>query len=273
MIVFILLHEIGHVVNGDLESSDGGLAAERGEESAADAFAVRQMAMIGEAPLAMPVFFMFTANLAKGPQDFDSEEEYAAYAQNLSHPVDPERLRALADGIAENASAFAATHAKGKLAFTAAALDIGIIASALADRGAGGIAGRIGRSATEANLAPLKSGQTLGAPCASHAALGSGNFSGYFGGTFVGGSTEFAANAVMRQDGSRVSGGLSYGAGTLVIEGEANGDVLAYAWSLEGNSGQGVMTRGGDGAFSGHWGYETSDSDGGSFAMRQIPAP
>ena len=70
MIVFILLHEIGHVVNGDAESSDGGLAAERAEESAADAFAVRQMATIGEAPLAMPVFFMFTANLAKGPQDF-----------------------------------------------------------------------------------------------------------------------------------------------------------------------------------------------------------
>ena len=272
MIVFILLHEIGHVVHGDLDRS-GSLAQERAEESAADAFAVRQLAVIGEAPLSMAVFFMFTANFAKGPQDFSSAEEYAAYAQGLSHPVDAERLRALAEGITENASAFAARHASGRLAFTAAALDIGIIAATLADSGAGGIAGRIGRTATQASLAPMKFGETLGAPCASHAPLGEGDFSGYFGGTFIGGKTDFSANAVVRQDGARVSGEMSYGAGTLTMQGEANGGALRYAWSLEENSGQGVATLEEGGGFSGHWGYDSSETDGGSFTMQRMDAP
>jgi hypothetical protein len=273
MLVFILLHEMGHIVHGHLNDTGADAARERAQEQEADGFALDVMARMGEPPLGIVPFFLFTAHATRGREDFDSDAAYDQYLAGLKHPVDSDRLRVLAGNVRDRASAYAPMLAEGRVGFEAMAAQIDIVAATLADPGARKLMGMIGGTANEANLAPLRPGQKLGAPCAGHAPLGQGSFAGYYGGTLVIGTTSFDANAVVRQHGAHVTGALSYGAGTTVFEGDAEDNRLADIWTLGSSRGRGLVEAREPGILTGTWGYRDAESGGGRMELTRIAQP
>jgi hypothetical protein len=271
MLVFILLHEMGHIVHGHLQDDGSDMARERAQEQQADDFALDMMGRIGDPPLGIVPFFVFTAHAAAGRGDFNDDLAYQRYLESQSHPVDAERLQALAESVREKAATYAPTLAQGKLGFEKVALEIASVAMILADEDAQRLMRAIGHTATEANLAPLLASQKLGAPCAQHAPLGEGPFAGYYGGTFVGDGTSFDANAVIRHRGEQVTGDLSYGAGTTTLAGEPLEQTLRFSWSQGDTQGHGVMNLLEAGALGGTWGYGESETDGGTVELKRMP--
>lgn len=272
MLVFILLHEMGHIIYGHLEDAGDDLARERTQESDADGFALDVMARIGDSPLGIVPYFTVIAHMTRGRDDFPSDAAYHAYLESRRHPIDAERLRMVAENVREKAAAYAPTLAEGRLGFELVAIQIGFIAGTLADPASQQLMGLIGGTATEANLAPLRPGEKLGAPCDGHPPLGDGVFAGFYGGTFVGGNTSFEANAVFRQHGSHVTGAMSYGAGTVTFEGEAREQVLQGTWSLAKDQGRAVLTLDESGTLRGSSGYGEANTGGGTVALTRAAA-
>ena len=94
-VVFLLAHELGHVVHG--HRLDVPAADRQRQEMEADRFAVTTFRRIGTAPIgAVPLFFLSTY-LGKHRADFDSDAAWTAHLRtSATHPLSSARLRALA---------------------------------------------------------------------------------------------------------------------------------------------------------------------------------
>lgn len=94
-LLFVLAHEVGHVMLGHRPGLAG--ARSQAQEIAADAFALDRFAALGAPPAGAVLWFM-------AARWIDPTAEHAAGA---THPVSPERLRAVADRLAADPDAFA----------------------------------------------------------------------------------------------------------------------------------------------------------------------
>ena len=91
---FIFAHEVGHLLLGHTGGLEG--ADSQAQEIAADAFALDRFAALGTPPAGIVLYFMATRWLEPG----------AAAAGDITHPVSPDRLRAVADRLAADPAAF-----------------------------------------------------------------------------------------------------------------------------------------------------------------------
>ncbi len=93
---FIMAHELGHVVLGHTRKSAGTFKERLREEQDADAFALRALSRIGSEVSVMMMFFTLTSSWSPMVADFPSREEYERFLREANHPVNGERIRALA---------------------------------------------------------------------------------------------------------------------------------------------------------------------------------
>lgn len=269
-VVFILLHEYGHVRFQHQGNRAVSPDASRANEEAADAFALNLLAKVNEAPLGLAMLFMAMANFYENRADFGSDGEYHAALTSRTHPLSEARLQAVARHIAAAGTGFTAN---SRAAALAVSLEITTVAKMLGDTDLQRLTARVGRTVTPADLAPRKSRQHLAPHCTAPA---SGlPFAGYFRGTILGGRTEFDLDAVLTQAGDRVTGSFSYGAGFARLEGRVTGTRLDYTWSLPPNRGRGTATLstatpGGD-TIAGTWGDNDANAGVGTLTVRRQP--
>jgi hypothetical protein len=94
-VVFILAHEIGHVIGG--HSPDASVELRQQHEMEADRFAVRIFRQIGVAPIGAVPFFLTATHLAPHRGDFDTDSAWKSWQlTEASHPLSGQRLSALA---------------------------------------------------------------------------------------------------------------------------------------------------------------------------------
>ncbi len=264
-IVFILLHELGHIHHGHPSYSAISREQARRNEAEADAFALDGMARLGDAPLGIVSFFTIAAHMASGRGDFDSDAAYEEHLANVTHPVDAARLRALSDNLLRTAQIYAPTlpDRDGAAAFRSVAASIAFIASVLEDPLQQQQLARVGRMATLQSLGPRRPGARMGRPCHADAAGSDVPFNGLYGGTITISGVDFDFGTWMERTGDRVVGEYSYGDGIGRMEGTVQGDRLRYRWYFDADSGRGAALLGPGGALEGTWGVGDSSENGG----------
>ncbi len=263
IVVFILLHELGHVRWGHPGNAAVAPEASRANEEAADAFALDVLSRVNVAPLGLSMLFTVMANLWENRADYASEADYRRAASARTHPLSPARLQSLAAHIAAAGRGFTGD---SRAAALAVSLQISQVALLLADPGVQSLAARIGRTVAPDDLAPRRRGQQLARSCRAPAPTGQ-PFDGVFRGTVRIGKTDFDVDAVLSQSGGRVAGAYSFGAGFARLDGAADGAHLAYRWTLPPDRGRGAATLRGD-VIEGSWGSGDADAGGGTLSMR-----
>ena len=229
-IVFILLHEMGHVLYRHPGYGPGVARADaRANEAEADTFALEVMRRLPAQPTGMVFYFQSLVYFGANRGDYASDTDFNAALDDATHPVTPDRLRAIARILQDRADDFAAeypTREQGVTAATYLAGQIDGIADIVADPDLQRLIAQTSRRATLAALAPRRPGETLaaGAP-ATHA----GEFSGTYDGTISGGGETFSVRMILNRDGARVGGFYNFGAGIGQLEGTIEGTTLRMA--------------------------------------------
>jgi hypothetical protein len=263
-VVFILLHEYGHVRFGHQGNRAVPAEISRANEEAADGFALDLLARVNEAPLGLSILFTAMANFYENRADFGSDAEYQAALSARSHPLSEQRLQAVARHIAASGVGFTGNSRAIALGVS---LEISVIAKILGDTDLQRLTAYIGRTVTPADLGPRRPQQNL-APYCRAPPTGSGAFEGYFRGKMGAARTEFDLDTVLTQIGDRVTGSYSYGGGFARIEGQVSGNKLDFTWSLPPHRGHGTAAVHGD-LVEGTWGDGTANAGGGTIAMRR----
>ena len=95
-ILFILAHEMGHVILGHRGQGEIDWVRSQRQEINADAFALDHFARIGAPPAGMAIYFLASR----------WRDDVGVRAQIGTHPVSPERIRAIAQRMLETPEAF-----------------------------------------------------------------------------------------------------------------------------------------------------------------------
>lgn len=267
IVVFVLLHEYGHVFYrhpGNLRVSP---EVSRANEEAADRFALDLLARVGEVPLGVTVFFSVAAQLAENRADYSTDAAFARALTTRTHPLTPARLQSFARHLTASAHSYAkGFRANGQAEALSVSLQISQFALLLADPGIQRLSAKIGETTEIADLAPRQKGQNLAPPCGSRRPNGL-PFDGNFHGQVMLGTTPFDIDVFLIQDRDQVRGAYSFGAGFARIDGgSVVGNRVIYRWTLPPDSGQGVITLE-NGAYSGTWGTGQATSGGGAFSL------
>jgi Peptidase U49 len=270
-IVFLVLHELGHVLHGHPGYDAISAAEAQANEQAADQFALTVMRRIGAAPLGMVFWFQTGAYLSPNRGDFASDEAHAEWLRQTTHPVTEERLRAIAAELRQSPEDFALEfpdQQTGRLAILSTADDIEQVAGVMADPEIQQLLARRGRLTEPSALAPRRIGETLGATQTT--ATGE-PFDGVYDGEFDAGSSAIAIRTILHRHGDQVNGQYSYGGGQGQLRGVVEGDVLRFSWEEGSVTGRGRLVVAPDGtSFSGSWGYGDDDAGGGAWGGTRL---
>ena len=271
-VIFILLHEMGHVL---YQHPGYGPGVPRGDaranEAAADAFALEVMRRLPAQPVGMFFFFQTMVYFGANRGDYDSDAAFQHALGEATHPLTPDRMRAIASILRARAGDFAAeyaTRADGIEGARYLATQIDGVADIISDPDLQRLIAQTSRRTTLASLAPRRPGETLaaGAPAASAEA-----FSGTYDGTITGGGESFAVRMVLQRSGQRVRGMYSYGAGVGQLDGSVEGDTAYFQWISGGEFGRAHLSVNGAG-LEGSWGYGDSGVGGGTWQLRPFAA-
>jgi hypothetical protein len=270
-VIFILLHELGHIYHRH-PGYNAGLPPERvrANEAAADAFALEIMRRIGTLPAGMFFYFETMAYGMKNRGDFDSDAAYDGYLANALHPVNAARMRAIAGAMKAAPEDFAQEFdnpAQGRAAVLSIAKQIEDVAAFEDDRDLQRVIAERARRTTLASLAPRRLGEQLGRE--PNQASGQA-FDGTYDGAFTAGARSLNIRMILRRVGDRVSGQYDYGTGPGQVDGLVVGDRLVFRWQEAGLTGGGELVMDADGAgFTGTWGNGDASSGGGTWTGRR----
>jgi len=270
VIVFAMLHELGHVLFRHPGNQGVPPEVSRANEEAADRFALDLFARIREVPLGVSLLFFTMAHLFENRAAFESDEAYQRALAARTHPLSPARLQSLARHLTAGAEAYARGFRPGAQATAlSVALEISQLALLMADPDVQRLSARIGRTVQPEDLAPRPRGRLLGMPCGTQ--IGQGQpFHGGFRGQITDGTTPLDVDVVLTRHDDRVVGSYSFGAGYGRLEGTAEGSTLRYRWVLPPDSGEGVMTLQ-DGTYRGAWGRGGASTGSGSILLQAAP--
>jgi hypothetical protein len=273
-IVFLVLHELGHVLHRHPGYDAISAAKEQANEQEADQFALAVMRRIGVAPFGMVLWFQTGAYLAPNRGDFASDDAYAAWLRQTTHPVTETRLRAIAAELRQSPEDFALEfpdRESGRFAILATADDIDRVADVMADPGIQRLIAQRGRLTELSALAPRRIGETLAAPPTTITTTTGAAFDGVYDGEISDGRGAAPIRTLLHRQGNRVTGQYSYGAGQGQLRGAIDGDALLFSWQEGSDVGRGRLVTAPDGeGFSGSWGYGDDETGGGRWAGTRL---
>jgi hypothetical protein len=241
--LFLIAHELGHVLHGDPAAARLSPGASQAAEAAADAFALDIAGRVGRVPTGVTTFFQIAALFA--PHAAGPDPAYTA-AGRQTHPMTAERLRKAAEDIGVNARRYAKDEAPDTLAaFHLLASQLQTLADIQGDATQQGFLAMRGATIRPDHLAPRRPNETIGVP--PSAPLTQGDFSG----TFVGDVTVFGVpyevRLLLRRTGNGVTGHYALAGGFGSLSGAADQDTLRFTWTSGPMHGWGALRRSDDG--------------------------
>lgn len=260
-VVFILAHEIGHLVLGHRGYSGVSPRQAQSNEAAADNFALDVMSRLGDLPLGAVFFFSYASYYEPHRGDFASDADWRDHVGGATHPISGDRLLALADGLRSRAFRFAAGAAQA----LSLADELGRVADALRDTDLQRLLRHQAASIRPYMLAPRK--DPVWQVRRPDSPLPRIPYSGYYQG-WVGeheGNAVETAMVLMRR-GDRVHGRYSYAGITGTLKGRVEDGELVYRYWEPDSRGEGRMR--GDARLTGAWRSATGLQ--GSFAVRRM---
>jgi hypothetical protein len=261
-IVFLLAHEVGHVLKKhrtDLRDP----VQKRNQEIEADAFAIEMMQRIGQVPVGFEFWFDVEHSGHVAPVEFDTENGWQKYLSSLDHPVTTERLGALAVAIEKAPDLFARNQANQALWTERSKMLAQYFRLAAPQWTTNPIAHKAEyERVTDLQVADLKSRKSAFTIPGTE---GEPGFNGLFAvrRTAVDGGQERVDLLLMRM-GNEVTGGYSNGKVDGFIEGEIKDGVLDFTWREGGLNGHGVAESQGD-TLRGTWGSGGAKQGAGEF--------
>jgi hypothetical protein len=271
-IVFLVLHELGHVLHGHPGYDAISAAQAQGNEREADRFALTVMRRIGTAPFGMVFWFQTGAYLTPNRGDFQTDDAHAEWLQQTTHPVTEDRLRAIAAELRQSPEDFSVEfpdQASGREAILATAHDIDRVAGVMADPSIQQLLARRGRLTELSALAPRRIGEALSATQTATAAGAA--FDGVYDGEITAGASTIAIRTLLHRNGDQVTGQYDYGGGQGQLRGVVDGDALLFSWQEGGETGRGrIVTAPAGTGFSGTWGYGADEAGGGQWGGTRL---
>lgn len=271
-IIFILLHEMGHVLYRHPGYGPNVARADaRGNEAQADRFALEVMRRLPAQPTGAFLFFQTMSYFAPNRGDYRTEAAFQKALDQATHPLTPNRMRDIAKLLRERKVDFAREYRSrdaGLRAVETVAREISGIADTLSDPDLQRLIAQTSRQATLVTLAPRKHGEKIGRT-PDRQAPAAGGYSGTYDGAIVLNGERFPMRMQLQRNGSRVVGIYTYGAGFGQIDGEVQDGKLYYRWQFGTATGRGTITDR-NGQVSGTWGNGSSATDGGDWSARKI---
>jgi len=266
--LFIVLHELGHVVHGDNPSQASTPEIAQAQEVAADAFALDLMARMGTVPTGMAAYFQFGAAFMPNPVQYRDTAAYFAALKAQTHPMTTGRLRAVAVAIDERAEMFAIDRQPATLAqFRELSRLLRKSAALTSDPDMLRLAALRGATLEPRDLAPRRPGALLGIP--PDARIGHGPFSGKLAGTSTVANVAFDLEMFLEEDAGQVRGTYATGSELGRIVGVVDGHMLSFTWRSGDQRGRGVLRNDGT-AYDGSAGHGTA-IDGATWSLRRVP--
>jgi hypothetical protein len=271
-IVFLLAHELGHVLKKHrTDLSDP--VEKRNQEIEADQFAIEMMRRIGQVPAGVELWFdVERIAHVQGVRSivadrYPSDSEWQKYLAGLDYPVTTERLNALAATIEKAPDAFAKNHADQTLR-TARSKMLAQYFRLGAPSAAIGAARRVEYLRVQdlhvEDLKPRKSAFTIPG-VAEHEP----EFNGLFAvrRTAGDGEQDIVDLLLMRSSDDGVMGGYSNAKVHGFIEGKIKDGVLRFTWHEGNTKGSGIAQSEGD-TLRGTWG--TGDAEQGAGELKGV---
>lgn len=270
---FVLLHELGHIVQQHPGYGPGVARADaRRNEADADRFALEILRRVGQPVDGLLFFLLSAAHAVPHRADFGDDAAYRAQLERDTHPLTSERIALLAATLRTHAADFGRLQANPERAAalireTADAIERQVV-PVLGDPEQQRLMAMKGRGASLQMLAPRRPGETIAAPSA--ATMGQAAFDGVFDGEMNDGSGALAVRALLRRNGERVTGIYSFGAGQGEIFGIVQGDAMLFVWRSALGQGRGLARTSADGAgLQATWGHGETTSGGGTWTARR----
>jgi hypothetical protein len=262
-IVFLLAHELGHV----LKKHQTGLSDpihKRAQEIEADEFAIEIMRRIAQVPLGLEFWFDVERIRHVAPNKFPTEAEWQKYLGSLDHPVTTERLEALASIIEKDPDSFARNQTNQAL-WTQRSKMLARYFRLAAPFASNPIARMAEYSRVHdlrlADLKPRKTAFTI--PGTSEKEP---EFNGLFAvrRTTANGGQD-TVDLLLLRTGDEVLGGYSNGKIDGFIQGSIVDGALHFTWREGSSSGRGMAQSQGE-AVRGSWGPGEAEQGGGEFS-------
>jgi len=272
---FIISHELGHILyNHQSIVPKDGATSEKSilQEQQADSFALELMRRIGEIPVGVPLFFMFSSALEPAPDD-------PGYGKPQTHPQSSERIRAIATALRNHAPRFA----RGFKNPSVGVAKVNAIANFLVNNSVPvepdvvsalespvikdmwrqkGLKGRLKdiRPRGKTDLATIRN-----TPRQNTGQL----FDGRYKGKWVNqNGTDFDVQMELKRNGERVVGSWTFGPNRVVMDGTVSNNRLSFSWEWgQDYFGKGELYLQSDGHLAGTWGYTKKTSGGGIWLL------
>lgn len=266
-IVFLLAHELGHVLKKH-QTSLRDPVQKRTQEIEADQFAIEIMRRIAQVPIGLEFWFDVERIRHVAPIKFPTDGEWQKYLGSLDHPVTTERLEALAVAIERAPDSFARNQTNQAL-WTQRSKILAQYFRLAAPFASNPIArsaeySRV-RDLRLADLKPRKAAFTI---------PGTTDQEPEFNGLFA--MRRTAANGgrdtvdlLLLRSGDEVMGGYSNGKVDGFVQGKVVDGALRFTWREGASTGRGIAQSQGD-VLRGTWGNGEAEQGGGEFSgLRQ----
>jgi hypothetical protein len=274
---FILAHELGHIYHRHPGNNRVPFETSQNNEEEADLFALDIMARTSTIPMGSYLFFLVLAHWDNNLSDFQNSAEWQAYLAGSTHPLTARRMNVMGSYLSKSADSFTQNEPDPTVALDV----IDFIANGMAD-----IADLLedpdiqlsmklkGQATDLVFLAPRYPGIL---PCEHWQALDSSQeissaFQGIYMGEYIrnladSSTEELPMCMILNRKNERVTGFFSFGLGEGTIVGQIVGDNLIFNWQWGQTNGKGKLeATQQDGGFSGVWGYNDSQDNGGEWS-------
>ena len=268
--IFLLCHELGHVVHNHPGYIGVDTADTRANEAQADSFALEVMRRIGVVPAGAMFWFVNLTRFEQHRSDVSSDKEWKKVLDARTHPLTSDRLERLAALMEKSAPDFARTQsdtAKGLLLVRSIAAQIRVVSQTLTNQGIHRLYREQALTTKPEMLAPRRT-LAYEAVAASGGKFDELPFNGEFVCTLASGVNKQSIDQKMllSRNSNKVVGEYSHATISGRIAGTVDGKTLNLDWFEGRAAGKGAFIwNDADKSFTGTWGDRQSRTDGGSW--------
>lgn len=270
--LWILAHELGHIVHRHKSSDEITNAQSIKNETEADLFAIECFRRNGLGPYSMVIIFSLFVHFDSNSSDYGSS--YSPIYSATTHPFSYDRLQGIANEIRKSPSDFLRFEPDKSDAYILTTADeIDELANIYRDPSIQDILHLRGLTITTQSLTPRR-GEDIFASfkkqfiSTDRDLTFQGLYKGFQTRNLLNGKQEtLRTYMLLNRNGPRVVGRFNFGLGEGRIDGVVSGKNLILQWNIGDISGKGNIQDTNEKSLSGEWGYDVSETGGGTWSF------